>query len=256
MVYHDQLVGMLVACYPADREPDATEVTFLGAIADQGAIAVQNARLLQQGSLLAALEERQKLARDLHDSVSQALYGIALGSRTARSRLGETGDRGVTEAVDYVLQLAETGLTETRALIFELIPESLENEGLVVAVKRQAAATQARHQVAVHMDLGEEPELPLKVKEEVYRIAQESLNNIGKHANAQNAYVSLRAEGSIIKLEVRDDGAGFDPNGEFPGHLGLRSMQERARKIGGDYQIRSAAGKGAAITLSIPIATP
>ncbi len=137
-------------------------------------------------------------------------------------------------------------------LIFELIPESLANEGLAVAIKRQAAAIQARHQIPVHIDLGEEPDLPIKTKEAMYRIAQESLNNVAKHARAENAYVTLGTTDGVVKLEVRDDGAGFDPTGDFPGHLGLVSMQERARRIGATYVINSAPGKGATVTLTVP----
>lgn len=252
LIYHDRPLGMLVACYPADWEVDDEEVSFLAAIADQGAVAVANAGLMEAASNLAASEERQRLARELHDSVSQALYGIALGAKTARKRMGDRGDPLVAEAVDYVLALAEAGLTETRALIFELIPESLANEGLAVAIRRQAAATQARHQIAVHIDLGEEPDLPIKTKEAMYRIAQESLNNVAKHARAENAFVTLAAGNGTVRLEVRDDGAGFDPTGDFPGHLGLVSMEERARRIGATYAIRSSPGSGATVTLTVP----
>jgi signal transduction histidine kinase len=252
LIYQERRLGMLVAGYPAGWNVDADEISFLAAIADQGAVAVANARLMEASSRLATAEERQRLARELHDSVSQALYGIALGARTARRRLADTGDPLVVEAVEYVLALAEAGLTETRALIFELIPESLANEGLAVAVKRQAAAIQARHQIPVHIDLGDEPNLPLKTKEAIYRIAQESLNNLAKHAKAENAYVTLTSVDGLVRLEVRDDGAGFDPAGDFPGHLGLVSMRERARRIGATYAIESSPGKGATVTLTVP----
>jgi signal transduction histidine kinase len=156
------------------------------------------------------------------------------------------------EAVEYVLALAEAGLTETRALIFELIPESLATR-VAVAIKRQAAAIQARHQIAVQIDLGDEPDLPIKTKEAMYRIAQESLNNVAKHARAENAYVTLTAGDGLVRLEVRDDGAGFDPTGDFPGHLGLVSMQERARRIGATYAIHSSPGNGATVTLTVAV---
>ena len=116
--------------------------TLALAIANQAAIAIENARLYAQAQELAALEERQKLARELHDSVSQALYGISLGAHTARKAL-ERDPQGVVEPLDYVLSLAEAGLAEMRALIFELRPESLEAEGLVAALTKQAAAVQA-----------------------------------------------------------------------------------------------------------------
>jgi signal transduction histidine kinase len=120
------------------------------------------------------LEERQRLARELHDSVSQALYGIALGARTARKRL-DSDPSNLAEPLDYVLTLAEAGLTEMRALIFELRPDSIETEGLVAALGRQVAATRARYGVAVNAELADEPEVPVATKEALYRIAQEAM---------------------------------------------------------------------------------
>src|SRR5213078_3825441 len=139
--------------------------------------------LLIDAQAKAALEERQRLARELHDSVSQALFGISLGARTARALLAQDPARAA-EPIDYVQSLAEAGLAEMRALIFELRPESLESEGLVAAISKQAAALRARHQIEVRADLGAEPALPLERKEALYRIAQEATHNTVKHARA------------------------------------------------------------------------
>jgi signal transduction histidine kinase len=254
IVYHDQPLGMLVACYDPERDPDTEEIQFIEAIGDQAAIAIENARLFNQASAVAALEERQRLARELHDSVSQALYGIALGARTARRRLGESVAANVAEPLDYVLTLAEAGLTEMRALIFELRPESLESEGLIAAITRQAASTQARYGVRTSVDLPQqEPAAPLPIKEAAYRITQETLHNTVKHARASNVAIHLTANESAIELEISDDGLGFDPQGEFPGHLGLRSMRERASGVGGDFEVESAPGKGTRVTLRVPL---
>jgi signal transduction histidine kinase len=214
-------------------------------------VAIENARLYEQAGSLAALEERQRLARELHDSVSQALYGIALGSKTARTLL----DRDPTKLaapLDYILQLAEAGLTEMRALIFELRPESLANEGLVVALNKQAAALSARHGLTVEADLGAEPDVPLETKEALYRVAQEALHNIVKHARARHAEVRLRCDDAACVLEICDDGVGFDSGGSFPGHLGLRSMHERAARLGGTLAIDSAPGAGTRLTARLP----
>jgi signal transduction histidine kinase len=153
------------------------------AIANQAAVAIENARLYEQAQALAVLEERQRLARELHDSVSQALYGISLGAHTARTLL-ERDPGKLAEPLGYVLSQAETALMEMRALIFELRPESLETEGLVAALSRQAVALHARHGIEVSAELGDEPDLPLKVKQELYRFAQEALHNTVKHARA------------------------------------------------------------------------
>jgi signal transduction histidine kinase len=238
--------------YPAGQEPGEDERVFLKAVADQTAVVVENARLFAEAHGKAALEERQRLARELHDSVSQALYGIALGSRTARTLLDrEAHPDRVAEWLEYVLSLAEAGLTEMRALIFELRPESLETEGLVTALNQQAAALEARHELPVHTTLGEEPDLPLETKEALYRIAQEALHNTVKHAHASRADLKLESDAEGIALEVSDDGVGFDPEGSFSGHLGLKSMRERATSLGGTLRVESAPGEGTTVRVRI-----
>src|SRR5437016_3106657 len=160
--------------------------------------------------------------------------GIALGLRTARIQV-DRDPLKLPEWLDYLLSLAEAALAEMRALIFELRPESLEREGLVAALAKQGAALQARHDIVVQADLCEEPALPLKAKQELYRIAQEALHNTVKHAHASKVDLVLHRTANAVFLEVRDDGVGFDPLGSFPGHLGLRSMQERVSNLGGTF---------------------
>ncbi len=202
---------------------------------------------------LAALEERTRLARELHDSVSQVLFGIGLGARTARTLLARDPQR-VSEPLDYVLSLAEAGLTEMRALIFELRPESLEQEGLITVLNKQAASMQARHQLRVETQFCEEPALPLDVKESLYRIAREALHNTLKHAQASHVLLLLArdADESGYRLEIADNGRGFDPTQPFPGHLGLKSMRERITTLNGTLTIDSTPGTGTRITVTIP----
>jgi signal transduction histidine kinase len=249
----DQAIGMLTISHVVPAHFNAADAHLARAFADHAAIAIQNARLFEQAQLGAALEERQRLARELHDSVSQALYGIALGARTARTLLDRDPPSAV-EPVDYVLSLAEVGLAEMRALIFELRPESLENEGLNAAIRKHVEAVQARHGVHVDFLPCEEPDLPLAVKEAVYRIAQESLTNVVKHSQATQVRVRLASTGAGLELEVADNGAGFDTAGDFPGHLGLRSMRERAEKSGGRLEISSQAGVGTRVIATFAVA--
>lgn len=200
-----------------------------------------------------SLEERQRLARELHDSVSQALYGISLGVHTALTQFD--ADRAKARAaLDYTLSLAHAGLTEMRALIFELRPESLEKEGLVAALARHAEALRARHRIEVDLSLCEEPDVSLSVKEALYRIAQEALQNAVKHAHPDRLDVRLICSPEGIRLEVCDDGAGFDPSVDHPGHLGLQSMRERALNLGGALDIVSDYGCGTQIYVVIPVA--
>lgn len=220
-------------------------VSFLRRRAEQARRRERELRLLyQQAQELAALHERQRLARELHDSVSQALYSISLGAHSAREALDNGDSEQARASVDYVLALTEAGLAEMRTLIFELRPESLETEGLVAALTRQVAVLRARHRLIVETELADEPHLSLERKHALYRIAQEALHNIIKHAHASVVVLRLTQQQNKIVLEVRDNGKGFDPQGHFPGHLGLHSMHERATKAGGTLTIESTPGQG------------
>jgi signal transduction histidine kinase len=229
----------------------ADEQRVLVALAQRAALAINNARLYEQAEGKAALEERQKLARELHDSVSQALYGIGLGARTARTLL-DRDPSALAEPLDYVLGLSEAGLAEMRALIFELRPESLEQEGLCAAFEKHAASLRARYGLSVDLS-GEEPDVALATKEAAYRIAQEALHNVTKHARASHVALRLTCDAGHLVLEVQDDGAGFDPSASFPGHLGLQSMRERAERLGGSLDITSTPGQGTRIRATLPL---
>ncbi len=147
-------------------------------------------------------------------------------------------------------------LAEMRALIFELRPESLEQEGLVAALEKQAAAARARHRLAVTTSLCGEPDLSLAAKEALYRVAQEALHNTVKHAHASSLRLALVADEAGVCLEVADDGCGFDPEGTFPGHLGLRSMRERVQAIGGTLAVESAPCAGTRVVVRLPRPSP
>ena len=256
LMVRERLIGWLSLHHSAAGAYAQHHVTLAQTIANQAATAIENARLYGQARRLAALEERQKLARELHDSVSQVLYGVGLGARTAsalleRAAITPESKSSLAEPLDYVLSLAEAGLAEMRALIFELRPDSLEREGLIAALTRQAAALRARHNLEVHTDFCEEPTLSFEEKEALYRIAQESLNNIIKHAQAGRVDIRLSVSQREIELEVTDDGVGFDPQAEYAGHMGLNSMRERAAQIGGILEIESEAGQGVVVRVRI-----
>jgi PAS domain S-box-containing protein len=219
--------------------------------ANQAAVAIENARLHQQALRAAALEERQRLARELHDSVSQTLYGIVLGSRTAAAQLHRDVSQA-EEALNYVLSLAAAAFAEMRALIFELRPDSLETDGLVAAISHQIDLLQSRFGLKVHSSLTEEPELPLAVKEAIYRIVQEGTNNAAKHAQATSVMISLEFQPRGILLQISDDGHGFDATQSFPGHLGMVTMRERATGLGGTFELVSDHAQGTSIRVWIP----
>jgi signal transduction histidine kinase len=246
----NETIGFLTVSAPVPGQFTKAQVDLAMAFAAQVSVAFENAELLRQAQSVAATEERQRLARELHDSVSQALYGIALGARTARTQLDRDAAAAV-EPIDYVLSLAEAGLAEMRALIFELRPESLASEGLVAALEKQVAATRARYGLSVSYDYGEEPILPIRAKEAFYRIAQEALHNVVKHARASAVGLKLESTPAETLLTVWDDGVGFDPDREFPGHLGLQSMRERAAAVGAAIEVSSGEGKGTTVRLCL-----
>jgi signal transduction histidine kinase len=209
-------------------------------------------RLLSvQAQELAALQERQRLARELHDSVSQALYGISLGAHTAREALDSDPEEAIAP-LEYVIALAEAGLAEIRALIFELRPESLATEGVIAALSRQVDVLRTHYKLTVDAQLGEEPTLSWEKKQALYRIAQEALHNIVKHADARTVLLRLSRQDGELVLEVCDDGKGFDPTEPFPGHLGLHSIQERAARLGGTCSIESAPSQGTCLRVRLP----
>jgi signal transduction histidine kinase len=245
----DQTIGMLTLSSSDCGFYKDNHAHLLQAIASQAGVAVENARLYEQARKVAAIEERQRLARDLHDSVSQALYGIALSATAARTMLDQDA-AAAKRPIDYVMTLAQAAMAEMRALIFELRPESLETEGLVAALTKQVAAVEARHGIAVEAVLDEEPRVTLAVKEVLYRVCQEALHNVVKHADASTVRVSLMHSNGWLSLEVKDNGVGFDTAQQFPGHIGLVSMPERAATIGATYEVTSAPGEGTTIRIS------
>lgn len=259
LVTGEQLYGGLAFYYAEPQTFSDEQVQLALTFAEQAALAIENARLRVELEQAAVSAERNRIARELHDSVSQALYGIALGTRTARALVDRQSvddkiKTTLATPLDYVLSLAEAGLAEMRALIFELRPDALEKEGLVAALTRQAEAVRTRHKLDVRMDFCDEPpDLPLAAKETLYRVAQEALNNLIKHAQASQVNLRLCYEGSSFTLQVQDNGVGFDPQANYPGHLGLHTMRERVTRLGGALVIESAPGIGTTVRASLPL---
>lgn len=248
----DRMIGYIGTSSDRAGYFTSAHVGLAQAFADHAAIAIDNARLYEHAQQLAAVNERQRLARDLHDSVAQALYGIALGANTARRYL-ESDPSAAIEPVEYVVSLAAAGLAEMRALIFDLRPESVQQEGLFAAIGRQALALSARHGIEVIVPEGEEPDLPPAIKECAYVVIREALHNVMKHAKADRAMVCVQHLDRGVTFSVQDDGIGFQPRDQQPGRLGLRSMEERARALGGTLSVASQPSEGTAVSLFLPL---
>lgn len=207
--------------------------------------------------LEAAGEERGRLARDLHDSVSQALFSMTLQARTAEVGLEREGidpDGVVARSVLQLGELTRAALAEIRALIFELRPQALDQEGFVAALRQHAAALAARERRPVEV-AGPVHRIPLapRTEEHVFRIALEAVHNAVRHADAERIDVRVTLPAADrVRVEVCDDGRGFDPDVPVPGHYGLETMRERAAQIQGDLRISSRPGAGTTVTVDVP----
>lgn len=248
MIVRGKVIGLLAMTHSIAGFFTNQHAELTMAFANQVAVAIEGARARDEAIKSAALAERNRLARDLHDSVSQSLFGITLGLRTAMNDTKQS-----PTALTFSLDLAETALSEMRALIFELRPESLRDDGLLVAFRKQAAALTARHKIELKMALGErEPEISIEAKEALYRIGLEALQNVIRHAGAKLIQLNVTCTDQLVILEVIDDGRGFNPDAGFPGHLGLRSMRERAEQIGGHLVMDSTIGRGTRVWVTVP----
>jgi signal transduction histidine kinase len=191
-----------------------------------------------------------RLARDLHDGVAQSLYGISLRARAAQELL-RRDPAGAGAPLSQLLQIAASGLAETRGLISDLRPDTLAGDGLAVGLRRLLDTLHAGSGAATSADLAAVP-AGMPARQALYRVAQEALQNAARHAAATHVAVRLFHEPPVVVLEVADDGRGFDPDAEFPGRLGLRSMRERAAAEGGRLAIASRPGRGTLVRAEFP----
>jgi PAS domain S-box-containing protein len=206
--------------------------------------------LRRQAGELAAGEERAHLARELHDSVTQALFSMTLVSRSAEMLLATDPEAARTH-LTQLRELQREALAEMRALIFELRPGNLESDGLVRALKTHSAALQGRLGLPVVVESDLEDRLPLAAEEVLYRIAQEALHNVVKHAAARQVSVQVQRADGGVRLRVEDDGKGFDPTSVPDGHLGLAGMRARAERVGATFACQSKPGKGTSIEVAL-----
>jgi PAS domain S-box-containing protein len=247
----------------ADGRVSQTEVAMTGTIVDgkfagaHGAVRDISERERLEGDLrsqaaeLAASQERAHLARELHDSVTQALFSMGLTLRTLELLL-QTDPEAAKPKLAELRELQKDALAEMRTLIFELRPSSLESDGLVQALRTHATAVQRRTGLTIVVDAEPVERLPLPAEEALYRIGQEALHNVVKHANASSATLRIVRDGDRVRLSVSDDGVGFAPDEVPRGHLGLIGMRQRVDLVGGELRVESRAGEGTVIEASVP----
>jgi signal transduction histidine kinase len=232
------------------------ETAIAQTLGDQIAIAIENARLYERSRELAVLEERNRLAREVHDAMNQSLYSIVLFAGAAHKEAEKAGLRPVQRHLARVESMAQQALKEMRLMIYELRPQEFERQGLVGALQQRLEAVEERAGVDARLMADGELALSSPIQDTLYRIIQEALNNSLKHAAATAVTVSMQGVGDQIEVKVADNGVGFDLQGQVSDKgLGLVTMHERADELGGTLHIQSAPGEGTCVSLRIPLGT-
>jgi PAS domain S-box-containing protein len=260
LIIKDRVTGMLTLKHsePGHYAPDQADLVL--AFANQAALAIENTRLLEQAQKLAALEERQRLARDLHDAVSQTLFSASLAAEVL-PRLWESAPDAGRRCLADLGQMTRGALAEMRTLLMELRPATLTEVELRELLAHLVGAASSRARLPVDVIVEGQCMLPGEVQVTLYRIAQEALSNIIKHAGATHAAVSLRctptaecADGDAtsgqVDMCIEDNGRGFDPTGIPADRMGLRIMRERAAAIGAEIKIASDTGQGTRVGIT------
>jgi len=217
-------------------------------VADQSAITMVNAELYGQAQALAVLEERQSLARNLHDAVNQSLFSAGLIAEVL-PRLWERDQEEARRSLEDLRRLTRGAQAEMRVLMAELRPSTLTDSDLGDLLRLLGNALSGRTNLPVAVTVTGEFILPAEVQVAFYRVCQEALNNVAKHAKASQVEIDLKQEEAVIELRIRDDGQGFDPEQTFSGHYGLSMMRERAEAVGALLSITSQPGHGTELTI-------
>jgi signal transduction histidine kinase len=240
-----RMLGTMHLAMRRQRKMTAEEMSLLAAIGQQVGVAMENARLYEQAEQVAASAERSRLARELHDAVTQTLFSASLIAEVLPKLWQRDQEEGLRR-VEELRQLTRGALAEMRALLLELRPSTLMEAELGELLKQLAEAFTGRARIPVTTTIESACSMPAEVKVAFYRIAQESLNNVAKHANASQVFLRLRCSDEERKVEllVDDDGRGFDTAAVPAAHLGLGIMAERAASIGAQLVVESEPGEG------------
>jgi signal transduction histidine kinase len=244
----DELYGGLMLYYVEPRKFSPEEIELAVMFGDQAVLAIENARLRTRAERTAVAAERNRIARDLHDSVTQTLFSATLIAEVLPKLVQRNGKEGMRR-LEELRQLTRGALAEMRTLLLELRPATLMEVSIDELLRQLVEAARGRARIPIAMELEASVPLPPDVKIAFYYIAQEALNNVAKHARASAVQVTLKSDEAGAALRVHDDGLGFDVTQVTPEHLGLAIMRERTESIGGELLIRSAPGGGTEISV-------
>ena len=253
LVVRGQAIGLLaIATDQADRVFSSNHLRLAETVAADVAAAIENARLFGQAQEVAVAEERSRLARELHDSVTQILFSINLIALSLR-RLWKRDPEIAARSTDELQRLTRGALAEMRTLLRELRPQTIVATELSTLLKQLGDGVAARHDIPVGVEVSQLPTIPPEVHVALYRIAQEALSNITKHAEASQVAVKLACDDAAVQLTITDDGQGFDPDDVPAEHMGLAIMRERADAIGAAVTMTSRPGAGTSIVFAWPV---
>ncbi len=242
----DQVFGVFSADYCEPRGFGIDEQKLFIALAHRAASAIQNAQLYEQAQELAVVKDRSRLARDLHDAVTQTLFSASLIDEVL-PRIWDKNQEEGERRLDELRELTRGALAEMRTLLLELRPASLAEADLGDLLRQLTESITGRSRIPVNLEISGECNLPPSIKIAFYRIAQEALNNIAKHAGANQAEVRLGCDQKQSRLCVSDDGRGFDLESIPLESLGLGIMRERATRINTHFEIKSEVGHGTSV---------
>lgn len=248
LIADDQLLGVLSVSHKTEGKLNENDEHILTMMAPGAVIALENARLYEQAEESAALAERGRLARDLHDAVTQTLFSASLTAEVLPRIWQRDPDEGL-KRLEKLRELTRGALAEMRTLLLQLRPAALVESDLPDLLRQLAEAFTGRTRIPITLNVEGDCVLAPDVQVALYRIAQEALNNIAKHAQASTASLHLAYPPGKVSLNIQDDGSGFDPNDSRANHLGLGIMAERAETIGAALTITSAPGEGTTITV-------
>lgn len=246
LMVKEELYGGLTLYYGTSREFSAEDIQLAVAFGDHAALAIENDRLRAQARRTAVAAERSRIARDLHDSVTQTLFSAHLIAEVL-PKLQESHPEESVRRAEELRQLTRGALAEMRTLLLELRPAALSKVSINDLLRQLADATTGRARIPVELHIDGDEELPAAVKTALFHVAQEALNNVVKHARATQASIALQCQPEGVKLAVCDDGVGFDPASVPAEHLGLSIMHERVQEIDGQLVIDSKPGEGTCI---------
>jgi nitrate/nitrite-specific signal transduction histidine kinase len=252
---NEQIFGVFGMNYCQPRRFTDSDVRLFQALAQRAAIAVQNAHLYEQAEQAATLEERQRLARELHDAITQSLYSLVLLAEAGRRHLTAGNQAQVEHHLARLGETAQQALKEMRLLVYELRPPALTSAGLAGAIRHRLNAVEKRAGIQVRLIEEGTLALPASVEEQIFRLVQEALNNAIKHSGARSILVSLRQKPGLFEAEIQDDGRGFDQQEPPSGGVGLNSMRERAERIQAALIVESTIGEGTLVRVRCPLPT-